>query len=150
MNFYFLPHLDTNSALIIGSLLKCLETGSSCCGSVVMNLTGIHEEGLVPGLAHCIRIWHCRELQCRSKTHLVACIAVAVAQAGGCSSNLIPSLGTSICHGCGLKSKYIYLSLEIYILQFFVVTPFIIICQTLVPNSGDKGMMTQMTLHPAG
>jgi len=30
-------------------------------------------------------------------------VAVAVAQAGSCSSDLTPSLGTSICHGCGPK-----------------------------------------------
>ena len=32
------------------TILNCY-LGSSCCGSVVMNLTGIHEdEGLIPGL----------------------------------------------------------------------------------------------------
>ena len=31
--------------------------------------------------------------------------AVAVAQASSCSSNLTPSLGTSICHKCGPKKK---------------------------------------------
>ena len=30
---------------------------------------------------------------------------VAVAVAGSCSSNLTPSLGTSICHGCGPKKS---------------------------------------------
>ena len=32
-------------------------------------------------------------------------IAVAVVEAGGCSSNSPPSLGTSMCHRCGLKKK---------------------------------------------
>ena len=31
-------------------------------------------------------------------------IAMAVVQAGSCSSDLIPSLGTSICHSVALKS----------------------------------------------
>ena len=33
------------------------------------------------------------------------CIAVAVVEAGSCSSNSTPSLGTSICHGYSLKRK---------------------------------------------
>ena len=57
---------------------------SSHCGSVVMNRTSIHEDagsilGLGPG------------------------IAVAVAQAGSCSSDLTPSLGTFTCCMCGPK-----------------------------------------------
>ena len=32
-------------------------------------------------------------------------IAVAVAVAGSCSSDSTPSLGTSICRGCGPKKK---------------------------------------------
>ena len=47
-------------------------------------------------------IWHCHELWCRSKMWLGSCIAVAVA--GSCSSNLTPSLGTSICHGSGPRN----------------------------------------------
>ena len=40
---------------------------SSHCGSVVGNLTSIHEvAGLIPGLALGLRIWHCCELWCRS------------------------------------------------------------------------------------
>ena len=31
------------------------------------------------------------------------CVAVAVVQAGSCSSHLTPSLGTSICYGCSPK-----------------------------------------------
>ena len=30
-------------------------------------------------------------------------VAAAVAQAGSCSSDSTPNLGTSICHGCGSK-----------------------------------------------
>ena len=52
-----------------------------------------------------LRIGHCRELWCRSKTQLGSCVAVAVTKASSCSSDLTPSLGTSICHECALKSK---------------------------------------------
>ena len=52
-----------------------------------------------------LRIWHRRELWCRLQTRLGSgvAVAVAVAVAGSCSSNLTPSLGTSICHGCSPK-----------------------------------------------
>ena len=33
---------------------------------------------------------------------LTSHVAVAVVQAGGCSSDLTPSMGSSICCGCGL------------------------------------------------
>ena len=48
-------------------------------------------------------IWYCHELlQMQLRSH----IAVAVAQAGSCSSNSTPSLGTSIClTGAVLKKK---------------------------------------------
>ena len=44
-----------------------------------------------------LRIRHCRELWYRAQMWLGSHIAVAVLQAGSCSSNWIPSLGTSIC-----------------------------------------------------
>ena len=50
-----------------------------------------------------LRIRHCRELWCRSQRRLRSHVAVAVVQAGSCSSNLSPSLGTSICHEYGPK-----------------------------------------------
>ena len=40
----------------------------------------------------------CHELWCRLQTQLGSCVAVAVVQAGSCSSDSTPSLGTSICH----------------------------------------------------
>ena len=52
-----------------------------------------------------LRIQRCRELQCRLKTQLSFGVAVAVVQAGSCSSNQTPSLGSSICHGCGPKKQ---------------------------------------------
>ena len=48
-----------------------------------------------------LRIWRCHELWSRSKTWLGSWVAVAVASDH--SSNSIPSLGTSICHGCRPK-----------------------------------------------
>jgi len=50
-----------------------------------------------------LRLQCCRELWCRSKTQLGARVAVAVVQASSCSSDSSPSLGTSICCGCGPK-----------------------------------------------
>ena len=52
------------------------------------------------------RILHCPELWCRSQMWLGSHIALAVASAGGYSSNSAPSLGTSICHGCGPKKTH--------------------------------------------
>ena len=59
----------------------------------------------VPSLASLsgLRIWHLCELQCRLQTWLTSAVAVAVAQAGSCSSDSTPSLGTSICCGWGPK-----------------------------------------------
>ena len=47
----------------------------------------------------------CLKLQCSSQIRLESCIAVAVAQAGSCSSDSTSSLGTSICHGCSPKRE---------------------------------------------
>ena len=52
-----------------------------------------------------LRIWHCHELWCRVQTWLRSCVALAVAKASNCSSNLTLSLGTSLCCGCGPKKK---------------------------------------------
>ena len=52
---------------------------SSHRGSAEMNPTRNHGVvGLILGLAHGLRIWHCRELWCRSQTQLGSCIAVGV------------------------------------------------------------------------
>ena len=67
------------------------------------NLTSIHEDtDSIPGLGG-LRIWHCRGLWCWSQMWLGSHIAVAVAQAGRYSCDSTPSLGTSICRGCGPK-----------------------------------------------
>ena len=52
-----------------------------------------------------LRIQHCLELGCRSRTQPGSGVAVAVVQAGSCSSDSTPSLGTSICLGCGPKKQ---------------------------------------------
>ena len=50
-------------------------------------------------------IQHSRELVCRLQMQLKSGVAVAVVQADSCSSDLTPSLGTSICCGCGTKKQ---------------------------------------------
>ena len=50
-------------------------------------------------------IRHCRELWCRSQVLLGSLVAVAVGEAGSCSSYSTPSLGTSICYRCSPKSE---------------------------------------------
>ena len=83
--------------------LKC-GSGSSHCGSVVMNLKRINDiAGLIPGLVQWGRIRNCCERWCRLQSCLGFGVAVAVACS--CSSNWTPSLGTSMCHGCSLKKK---------------------------------------------
>ena len=73
-----------------------------------MNPTRNHEvAGSIPGLASLsgLRIQRCDELWCSSQMRLRSCIAAAAVQAGSCSSNKTPSLGTSICHRCSPKKK---------------------------------------------
>ena len=50
-----------------------------------------------------LRIWHCRELWYSSQTRLRSDIVVTVFVAGGYSSDLTPTLGTSVSCGCGPK-----------------------------------------------
>ena len=61
----------------------------------------------VPSLASVsgLRIWCCHELWYRSQTLLRSCVAVAVVSASSCSSDSIPSLGTSIYHRCSAEKK---------------------------------------------
>ena len=58
----------------------------------VKNVTSVHEDaGSIPGLSG-LRIWHCCSIG---------------------SSDLNPSLGTSICCGCGPKKKKVLWSCEL-------------------------------------
>ena len=52
-----------------------------------------------------LRIQSCPELWCRSQMWLRSGIAMAVGYACSCSADWTPSLGTSICHGCGPKKQ---------------------------------------------
>ena len=52
-----------------------------------------------------LRIQCCRELWCRSQTWLSSGVAMVVVQAGSCSSDSSPSLGTSIATGVALKRQ---------------------------------------------
>ena len=54
-------------------------------------------------LLSALRIWYCHELWYRSQIWLRT--HVAVAAAGSCSSDLTPSLGTSLCRGHHPKNK---------------------------------------------
>ena len=82
---------------------KCLSTNEwikKMWGGVVTDQTSIHEDtGWIPGLAQWVKDQYCHELWCRSQTRLRSSFAVAVVQAGSCSSVLTPSLGTSIRRG---------------------------------------------------
>ena len=46
--------------------------------------------------------------------------AVAVVLAGGCSSDLTPSLGTSICSGCGPKKKKEKKKRKFFLVYFYL------------------------------
>ena len=84
--------------------IKVFQPGSSRHGSMVTNLTSVHEVcslALFSGL----RIQRCRELWCRSQMELRSGAAVAVVSAGSHSSDSTPSLETSICLGCGPKKR---------------------------------------------
>ena len=83
-------------------VIRFFFTGSSCYGSAVMNLTGIHKD-MGSSLAPLSRlgIRHCSELWCGSQTQLRSGVAVAVVQASSYSSHSTPSLGTS--KYCGVR-----------------------------------------------
>ena len=63
--------------------------------------TRVQSLALLSGL----RICYCHELWCGLQMCLGSQVAVAVKQVSGCSSNLTPSLGTSMCLRCGPEKK---------------------------------------------
>ena len=79
--------------------------GSSRRGAAETNLTANPMRLRVrsPASLSGWRIWGRHELWCRWQTWLGSGAAVAVVEAGGCSSDSTPSLGTSVCRGCGPK-----------------------------------------------
>ena len=74
---------------------------------MVTNPTSIHEDtGLILALLRGLRIRHCwGELWCKLQMQLGSHVAVAVVKASSCSSDSTPSLGTSMCYGCGPKKQ---------------------------------------------
>ena len=71
------------------------------------NLTSILKD--VDLITQWVKIWCCCELWYRPQMWLgsgvAVDVAVAVVQAGNCSSDSTPSLGTSICHRYGPEKK---------------------------------------------
>ena len=77
---------------------------------VIINPTSIHlDVGSIPGPAQLIEDLCCHELWYRSQmwlgSSLAMAVAVAVAVAGSYSSDVTPSLETSICQGRGPKKE---------------------------------------------
>ena len=104
--FYFYS-LTTNSGLnaTFERVLKTFYIGNCHCGTVETNLTSIHEDaGSIPGLTQLVRDPALLSCGIAHRCGLGSCIAVAVVQAGSCSSDMIASLRTSIYHGCGPKN----------------------------------------------
>ena len=72
----------------------------------VMN-SSIHEEVcLISGLTSGLRIWHCHEQWHRSQRRLRSHVAIAVVQAGTCSSELIDPLAWELPCAAGACIQY--------------------------------------------
>ena len=96
--------------LIPKKLRKCHQNNkcyrSSHCGTAELNPVWNHEVvSSISGLPRGLRIQRCYELWCVGHRRSWLGSGVAVAVAGSCSSDSAPSLGTSICRGCGRKKQ---------------------------------------------
>ena len=95
------------SALPPGLLWKRCQLGvlTTACVAVQCHGLDFSKYGRQKTIAQTsgLRIQHCQELWCRSQMRLGSHIAVAMAVASSYSSDLIPSLGTSIGHRCSPK-----------------------------------------------
>ena len=71
------------------------------------NPTRNHEVvGSIPGLVQWVKNWRCRELWCRLQVRLGSGVAVAVLQAGSCSSDsTLGNLRVSQVRPCKAKKK---------------------------------------------
>ena len=61
-----------------------------------------------------LRIRCSRELWCRSQMQLGSCIAMAVTEAGSCSSDWTPSQGTFMCRRFSPKNTHTHTHIYIY------------------------------------
>ena len=103
------------------SSISSLDFWSSLHGSASQEPDIVPMKMWVPSLGlHCgLRIWRCCELWCRSQIQLGPGVTVAVVQAGGCSSYLTPSWGTSICRGFDPKKD---VTLNPAIFTYIIIT----------------------------
>ena len=80
-----------------------------------------------------LRIWHCQKMWCSLQMWLGSGVAVAVVQAGTCSSDLTPRPGNSICCRCGKrkKKKKIKTKKSVMITYVFIFYSLLILCINL-------------------
>ena len=92
---------------------------SSCCGSAGYETQdNVHEAvRLIPGFAQWVKNLALLQAVMQLKSH----VAMVVVQACSCSSDLIPSLGTSICCWWGCTKKKLKKKLYHYINGFFKI-----------------------------
>ena len=86
-----------------------LNSWSSCCDSVVTNLLSMRMWVRSLVSLSGLRIQHRCELWCRWQMWLRSRVAMAVVQAGSCSSDSNPNLGTSMCPRCSPKKQKIWI-----------------------------------------